>query len=186
MPSRQMIRRAAQVLHGGGIVAYPTEAVFGLGCDPLNQKAVDRLLQLKWRSPRRGLILVAADEAQLADYLGPVSRDLMERMRRSWPGPQTWIAPASSGCPLWLTGEHSGIAVRVSAHPVVRALCAKAQMAIVSTSANRSGHPPARSALGCRMRFGAELDIVLGGTTGGLAKPTPIRDLLTNRIIRAA
>ncbi|NNF51506.1 MAG: hypothetical protein HKN59_03615 [Gammaproteobacteria bacterium] len=186
MAGRQVIRRAAQVLRSGGIAAYPTEAVFGLGCDPLNRVAVDRLLRLKRRSPRLGLILVAAHEAQLADYLGPIPQDLARRMRRSWPGPQTWIAPASSACPLWLTGEHDGIAVRVSAHPVVRALCAKADMAIVSTSANRSGHPPARSALGCRMRFGDKLDIVVGGRTGGAAKPTPIRDLVTDRIIRVA
>lgn len=186
MPGRQLIRRAAQVLRGGGIVAYPTEAVFGLGCDPFNREAVDRLLKLKRRSPRHGLIVIAANETQLADFLGPISRPQEERMLNGWPGPQTWIAPASPGCPLWLTGEHDGIAVRVSAHPVVRALCEKAEMAIVSTSANRSGHPPARSALGCRMRFGAELDLVVGGRTGGSTRPTPIRDVVTNRVVRAA
>lgn len=186
MPSRQLIRQAAQALRGGGIIAYPTEAVFGIGCDPRNRSAVRRLLEIKHRSPRLGLILVAAREEQLAEYHAPVAEPLMQRMRASWPGPQTWIVPAAAGCPVWLTGEHDGIAVRVSAHPVVRALCESAEMAIVSTSANRSGHPPARSALACRMRFGAELDVVVSGKTDGLAKPTAIRELNTGRIIRAS
>lgn len=185
MSSRQLIRRAARALQDGGIVAYPTEAVFGIGCDPQNHTAVRRLLSMKQRSSRHGLILVAANENQLADYLAPVARALTDRMRKTWPGPQTWIVPASPACPLWLSGEHGSIAVRVSAHPVVRALCESAQMAIVSTSANRSGHPPARSALACRMRFGAQLDVVVGGKTGGLAKPTTIRDVITGRVIRA-
>lgn len=186
MSGRQLIRQAARALHDGGIVAYPTEAVYGMGCDPLDRAAVKRLLKMKQRSPRQGLILVAADEQQLADYLAPVPDALMNRMRATWPGPQTWVVPAAPACPLWLTGEHSGVAVRVSAHPEVRALCAAAGMAIVSTSANRSGHPPARSALACRMRFGAQLDVVVSGKTGGLAKPTAIRDVLTGKVIRAA
>lgn len=186
MPSRQLIRQAGRAVRDGGIIAYPTEAVFGLGCDPHNLAAVRRLLNLKQRSPRLGLILVAANEEQLAGYLDTMADSCFKRMRSSWPGPQTWVVPAAPDCPIWLTGEHNSIAVRVSAHPVVRALCESAQMAIVSTSANRSGHPPARSALACRMRFGAQLDIVVGGKTGGLAKPTAIRDVTTGRVIRAA
>lgn len=186
MPGRQLIRRAARALHDGGLVAYPTEAVYGIGCDPRSRSAVRRLLHMKQRSPRHGLILVAANEEQLAGYHAPVAAPLLQRMRASWPGPQTWIVPAAESCPLWLTGEHDGIAIRVSAHPVVRALCDSADMAIVSTSANRRGRPPARSALACRMRFGGQLDVVVSGRTDGSDKPTPIRDLLTDRLVRAS
>lgn len=186
MASRQLLRQAARVLHNGGVIAYPTEAVFGLGCDPGNGEAVSRLLNLKQRSPKHGLIVVASKFEQLQEFLAPVSDAVTARMLASWPGPQTWVVPAAPACPLWLTGEHDSIAVRVSAHPLVRALCGAAGMALVSTSANRRGHPPARSALACRMRFGDALDLVVPGSTGGELKPTAIRDALSGTTIRAA
>ncbi len=186
MAARQLVRRAAQALHQGGIIAYPTEAVYGLGCDPRNARAVYRLLALKQRSPRHGLILVAAEYEQLLEYLAPVADTVIARILASWPGPQTWVLPAAMQCPQWLTGEHDTIAVRVSDHPLVRDLCETAGMAIVSTSANRRGHPPARSALGCRMRFGPQLDLVVPGPTGGLARPTAIRDAISGELIRGA
>ncbi len=186
MASRQLIRQAARALCDGGIIAYPTEAVYGLGCDPDNATAVRRILALKQRSPRHGLILVAAEYEQLQRYLAPLPDAVTARLLASWPGPQTWVVPAAPECPLWLSGEHDSIAVRVSAHPVVRALCAAADMAVISTSANRRGHPPARSALACRMRFGDRLDVVVAGKTGGQEKPTAIRDALSGNTIRAA
>lgn len=186
MAGRQLLRQAAEALHDGGVIAYPTEAVFGLGCDPENGRAVSRLLALKQRSPKHGLILVASEFEQLQHFLAPVPVAVTARMLASWPGPQTWVVPAAASCPLWLTGEHDSIAVRVSAHPVVRALCDAAGMALVSTSANRRGHPPARSALACRMRFGTALDLVVPGKTGDQVKPTAIRDALSGTTIRAA
>lgn len=186
MPGRPLIREAGRVLRAGGVIAYPTEAVFGLGCDPRNREAVIRLLGIKHRSPRHGLILVAAHESQLEDYLAPVPADARERMTASWPGPQTWVVPASPGCPIWIRGEHATVAVRVSAHPVVKALCESADMAIVSTSANRRAHPPARSALACRVRFGRELDLVVGGATGRRKNPTAIRNVISGETIRAS
>lgn len=186
MAGRLLVRQAARALQQGGVIAYPTEAVYGLGCDPLNDTAVYRLLALKQRSPRHGLILVAAEHEQLLDYLEPPDARVMARVLASWPGPQTWVLPAAAHCPPWLTGEHDSIAVRVSDHPLVRKLCETAGMAIVSTSANRRGHPPARTALGCRMRFGPQLDLVVPGPTGGLIRPTAIRDAISGDLIRAA
>lgn len=186
MAGRQLLRQAARALRDGGVIAYPTEAVYGLGCDPRNERAVSRLLALKHRSPRHGLILVASEFEQLQEYLAPVPDAVTARILSSWPGPQTWVMPAAPACPLWLTGEHDSIAVRVSAHPVVRALCTTSGMALVSTSANRRGHPPARSALGCRMRFGQALDLIVPGKTGEQANPTAIRDALSGATIRAA
>jgi L-threonylcarbamoyladenylate synthase len=178
---------AVAVLHRGGVLAYPTEAVWGLGCSPFDGEAVHRLLAVKRRPVDKGLILVAAREAQLDalvdwDALAPPRR---EAVRASWPGPSTWVVPATSAVPRWITGEHAGVAVRVSAHPVVAELCRRFGGAIVSTSANLAGEPPAfeRSALSPALL--ALIDGVCEGETGGLAAPTAIRDAATGDVLRA-
>lgn len=168
----------------GGILAYPTEAVFGLGCDPANPSAVMRLLVLKQRRVEKGLILVAASLQQLQPWVAAVPARLNRRLASSWPGPYTWLLPAAGHCPDWLTGGRDTLAVRVSAHPVVQRLCSATGSAIVSTSANRKGKPPARSCLELRLRFPAGIDYCLPGELGGLKQPTRIRDLVTDRIIR--
>ncbi|HHJ13455.1 MAG TPA: tRNA threonylcarbamoyladenosine biosynthesis protein RimN [Gammaproteobacteria bacterium] len=183
-PSQLRVTRAARCIRTGGIVAYPTEAVFGLGCDPANPQAVARLLALKRRPPGKGLILVAASRAQLDPWMAPLPPRLRQRLDASWPGPHTWLVPASDNCPDWLTGCHDTLAVRVSAHPGVQGLCRAAGMAIVSTSANRSGRPPARSLLEIRLAFGTGVDDCLPGALGGLEAPTRIQDLKTGRRLR--
>jgi L-threonylcarbamoyladenylate synthase len=171
-PSR--LRAAARVVQAGGIIAYPTEAVYGLGCDPRNEQAVRRLLALKRRSPRKGLILIAADFAQLAPFLQPLTS----------PGPHTWLIPARPGTPRWLRGQYDTLAVRVTAHPLAAALCRACGHPLVSTSANLSGRPPARGALAVRRQLGTVIDCLLPGPTGGAAQPTTIRDLRTGRRVR--
>ncbi len=183
-PSHWQISRAARCIHRGGIVAYPTEAVFGLGCDPADPGAVMRLLALKQRQPEKGLILVAASLQQIQPWVAPLSRKLGHRLESSWPGPYTWLLPTTEHCPVWLTGGRDTLAVRVSAHPVVQRLCKATGGAIVSTSANREGKPPARSRLQIRLRFPAGIDYCLPGTLGDLKQPTRIRDLRTGRVIR--
>ncbi len=178
------LRAAARCIHGGGIIAYPTEAVYGLGCDPLDGDAVSRLLDLKQRPLAQGLILIGADYAQLAPYVGPVSGPVMKRVRASWPGPVTWLLPASPGVPYWLCGAHATIAVRVTAHPLAAALCRAAGHALVSTSANRHLRPPARNALQVERHLGAELDYVLTGRVGPRKHPSEIRDALSGRVVR--
>lgn len=178
------IERAAQCLQTGGIVAYPTEAVYGLGCDPLNPAAFARLLALKQRPDAKGVILIAADEAQLAPFMAPLPAAMAATVRDSWPGPVTWIVPARDGVPPWLTGGRDSIAVRVTAHPLAAALCRVFGGALVSTSANRSGGRPARTALRVRQIFADELDDIVVGPLGGLARPTTIRDARTGALIR--
>ena len=119
------IEECIAALHKGGVIAYPTEGVWGLGCDPRDEAATLRLLALKQREVGKGLILIAADEAQLAPFVAmdALASDQRDAVRASWPGPNTWIVPASANSPAWITGDHDGIAVRVSAHPVVVALC---------------------------------------------------------------
>jgi L-threonylcarbamoyladenylate synthase len=172
------------VLHQGGIIAYPTESVFGLGCDPLNPHAVHHLLELKKRPASKGLILISDSFARLQPFLAPISNERLDIVLRSWPGPVTWVMPARADVPEWLRGRHSGLAVRVTAHPLASALCAAADMPLVSTSANLSRHPPARNALQARIRCDNQIDFILHGATGGLTRPTQIRDALNDRLLR--
>jgi L-threonylcarbamoyladenylate synthase len=178
------LRRAAAAIERGGVIAYPTEAVYGLGCDPDNFDAVSKLLAIKQRSPDQGLILIAADIGQLEKYFAPLAGTARNTLLESWPGPQTWVVPAANTTPSWLTGKHRTIAVRVTAHPVANALCRQCGYALVSTSANLSGYPPARDARTVRRMPGQELDYILVGPVGSLTGPTPIRDLLSGKILR--
>lgn len=182
--TRWHLKQAARIIRKGGIVAYPTEAVYGLGCDPLNGDAVLRLLELKQRSVHKGLILIAATARQLEPYLAPLSGETWGKIKRTWPGPVTWLLPARPATPWWITGGRDCVAVRVTAHPAAAALCRAAGQALVSTSANVSNHPPADSPLAVRAMFGDQVELILHGATGELAKPTEIRDARTGEIIR--
>ena len=176
--------RAIRCLERGELIAYPTEAVYGLGCDPLDRQAVARLLALKRRPVSKGLILIAADFQQLAPYIRPLPPQRMAPVLASWPGPHTWLLPASPAVPEWLRGAHSTLAVRVTAHPLAAALCRAWGGPLVSTSANRAGQPPATCALRVRCLFHPHLCCVLPGPTGGLERPTPIRDGRSGRQVR--
>ncbi len=174
----------AAAIRAGGIVAYPTEGVWGLGCDPANRKAVELLIALKGRDVGKGLILLAAEEDQLTPWIEPFNPAMANRVRGTWPGPVTWIVPARSDCPAWLTGGRSTVAVRITAHPPARALCVAAGTALVSSSANPSGQAPLKGPEEVRKAFGSALDAILEGPLGGLQGPTEIRDLQTGRILR--
>lgn len=180
------LRIAARVVRAGGLIAYPTEAVYGLGCDPHDESAVKRLLALKQRSVCKGLILIAADFAQLEPFLQPLAPLDRARLDATWPGPHTWLIPARSTVPRWLRGRHDTLAVRVTAHPLAAALCRACGQPLVSTSANLSGRPPARTALAVRRQFGRSLDVLLTGPLGTATKPTPIRELRTGRVVRGS
>ena len=172
--------QAARIIKQGGVVAYATEYCFGLGCDPLNRAAVLRLLRIKRRAPDKGLILIAADIDQLDSYVDNIPAPVLA----TWPGPHTWLLAPREGVPGWITGDHPRIAVRVTAHPQAAALCQAAGMAIVSTSANRTGSKPARSYRETLRRFKGEVDFVLPGIVGDSPAPTPIRDAVTRELIR--
>ncbi len=178
------IKAAVRVIRIGGLIAYPTEAVYGLGCDPRNPQAVQKLLALKRRPMHKGLILIAADFAQLATFLQPLSAADHAHLAATWPGPYTWLIPARTDTPRWLRGCHETLAVRVTAHPLAAALCRACGHALVSTSANFSRRPPARTALAVRQQLGNAIDYLLPGPTGGAAKPTEIRDLRSGKSVR--
>ncbi len=180
------VMHTAQLLRTGGIVAYPTEAVYGLGCDPRNPHALQRLLEIKQRDPHKGLILIAASFDQLAPYLTALDDNTRARILPTWPGPVTWLLPARSDVSPLLRGTHHTLAVRVTAHPLAAALCRAFGGALVSTSANRSQAAPLRTAQQVREHLGAHLDDILEGAVGALANPTEIRDGATGALLRPA
>lgn len=184
MCSRFQLHQAAGVVQGGGIIAYPTEAVFGLGCDPLNPRAVQRLLALKQRPKHKGLILIAAHYDQLQPFVADLDAKHMDVVQASWPGPVTWLLPAAPDLPDWLSGGRDTLAVRVTAHPIAAGLCRVAGMPLVSTSANLAGRPPARTALQVRLRCPG-VDMIVPGVVGGAPRPSEIRDARSGRLLRA-
>lgn len=178
------IRAVALAIQSGGVVAYPTEAVFGLGCNPFCPSAVARLLAIKQRSPKKGLILIAHHWSVLLPLLKPIPNAVFQKIQNTIT-PCTWVLPASKRVPGWITGQHKSVAVRVTHHPIAKALCARLGMPLVSTSANRANLPPARTALAVRLSFKNQLDCILSGKVGTLAAPTPIVDPYQDRVLRA-
>jgi L-threonylcarbamoyladenylate synthase len=183
----QHIRRAVTCLQKGGVIAYPTEGVWGLGCDPYHAAAVERLLQLKQRPVEKGLILVAATMKQIAPLLSPLSAAQLLLLKQSWPGPVTWLLPDPDQLvPVWIKGQFTTVAVRVSAHPIVVRLCSAFGGPLVSTSANPASLSPATNQLRVLTMFGSRLDYVVPGKLGGLLGPTKICDLNSTDVIRKA
>jgi len=179
------IRQAAMRLLDGEVIAYPTEAVWGLGCDPYNEAASLRLLQVKQRPVSKGLILIAANMEQLGSLLSELSSDQREQLKGTWPGPVTWLIPDYGDIvPAWIKGDHSSVAVRVTAHPLAAALCLAFGGPLVSSSANKAGMPPARSSLQVIKQLGSEIDGLVHGSLGSQDKPSRIVDLLTGKILR--
>ncbi|WP_435606895.1 L-threonylcarbamoyladenylate synthase [Pseudomonas knackmussii] len=183
MISSWRVKRAAKIVRDGGVIAYPTEAVWGLGCDPWNEDAVYRLLAIKARPVEKGLILVADNIRQFDFLLADLPQSWQERLAASWPGPNTWLVPHQNRLPEWITGQHDSVALRVTDHPLVRELCALTGP-LVSTSANPAGRPAARSRLRVEQYFRGELAGVLDGKLGGRRNPSLIRDLVTGQVVR--
>lgn len=184
MSETSAIETAVETLRTGGLIAYPTEAVWGLGCDPDNGEALTALLRLKQRDPAKGLILIAGHISQLNDWLCHLPFEMHAPLVASWPGPNTWLVPDNGRAHPLLRGGHDCVALRVSDHPLVVDLCAAFGGPIVSTSANLAGSPPAMSADDIRQQFGDRVTLV-EGSLGGLDRPSTIRDLRSGRVLRA-
>ncbi len=183
------------IFQQGGIFSYPTESVYGLGCDPNNEEAVQRLLDIKNRHMRKGLILIATDFSQISQYLhNDILHPTNEANARSnklahQPSDTTFTHLVNEHTPKWLTGEFNSLAIRISKHPEVVQLCGAFGSAMVSTSANFSGQPPAKNFDEVVSIFSTNtksslIDAILEGTTGNLQQPSSIRDAATNEIIR--
>ena len=175
-------------LQHGDVIAYATEAVFGLGCDSDNLQAVTKLLAIKNRPIEKGLILVAASWEQLLPYIAvdSIPAACLAKAQASWPGPYTWVMPADPSTPSWLTGQFDSLAVRVSSHPQVQQLCRAFGKPLVSTSANLSGMPPCRTAAEVALQLAGKVDYILHGVVGGATNPSTILDVLTGHVFRPA
>lgn len=178
------IRRIRAYLRRGGVIAYATESCYGLGCDPRNARAVARILALKGRPRTKGLILIGAEPGQFRRYLAPIPASVSQRLGEWWPGPNTLLLQKSRRCPPWLSGKFTKLAVRVTAHAEAARLCHFLDMALVSTSANRSGQRSLRTADQCRRQFGQRV-LVLEGHIGRRKRPSTILDPLGGGVLRA-
>ncbi len=183
MTSAFLIQHATEICRKGGVIAYPTEAVFGLGCDPLNERAVHHLCQLKQRDINKGLIILASSIQQLADYIQPMSEEDAAKITK-YSTPTSWIVPVLPGTPKWLTGRHDCLVIRITTHPVVQNLCHHLGHPLVSSSANPGGNKPALNALQLHRYFHNELDAILvsGKTSSG--QPSTIRRLHDESLVR--
>jgi L-threonylcarbamoyladenylate synthase len=177
------IDKARALIQAGEVIAYPTEAIYGLGCDPFNQQAVEALLALKQRSVSKGLIILVSTWEQVWPLIGDVPATRLEAVKQTWPGPVTWIFPKSARVPAWLSGEHDGLAIRMTSHPVAHALCEHAPL--VSTSANLTGSHPAKSIGDLEdMLFSGGVVAVVAGDLGGNTAPSEIYSVLNGVRLR--
>lgn len=173
---------ATDALLRGGVIAYPTEGVFGLGCLPDDPRALLRLLDIKRRDVNKGLILIAAHAGQLDGWIDlPAGKSLPEPDPAH---PVTWIVPPGPRVTELLRGEHENIAVRITTNPVARSLCLAVKSPLVSTSANLSGKPTARNRFVLQRQFADVVDYVVPGDCGPASGPSEIRDFTSNRILR--
>lgn len=177
------LEQAVCKLKAGEVIAYPTEAVFGLGCDPFNRQAVEKLLHVKQRPLEKGVILIASKIEQILPLVKLQNEPWQARVEASWPGPVTWVLPVKNELPEWITGGRDSVAVRVSSHPLVRALCNEFGAPLISTSANLSGGEPARSCQEVEQIFSGYVDC-LDGALGELSQPTQIFEAVSGRRLR--
>ena len=178
------IRRIASHLKRGGLIAYPTESCYGLGCDPDNRSAVQHLLRLKQRPQRKGLILIASHYHQVARYLQPLTLNQQQQLKTAGAQAITYLMPSHHSTPRWLRGAHDTLAVRLTTHKQAAQLCRGVNRALVSTSANFSGQRPARTYAQCQRLFGRKV-WVLPGRVGKNKKPSTIRTWADGKIIRS-
>ncbi len=179
------VEEAAERMQAGDVVAYPTEAIFGLGCDPRNDSAIQRILALKHRSPALGFILIGSRFEQFESWVGKVEADRLDTALASWPGPVTWLFPRGDGVSNLVAGDHDTVAIRVTAHETSKQLCDAFGGPIISTSANPHSAPPARAAGEVEDYFGSFISGIVNGPLGGRESCSEIRDVRTGEILRA-
>jgi L-threonylcarbamoyladenylate synthase len=181
--SAALVRRTRSHVRRGGVIAYATESCFGLGCDPNNECALRAVLRIKRRPKSKGLIVIADRIERFSALLNPVFESDRNRIDATWPGPHTWLIPASTRAKRALRGTHAALAVRVTAHADAKNLCTRLRMALVSTSANRAGQQPIKTTRECLRRMGNKV-MVISGKIGARKTPSTIQDLRSGKILR--
>jgi L-threonylcarbamoyladenylate synthase len=173
---------AAEILRNGGVIAYPTEGVFGLGCLPSEELAIKRILTIKNRDESKGLILIASDAKQLDPWIKLPNKTLLPKPIEHCP--ITWIVPFSKKISKLVTGKNEGVAIRLTTNPIVRSICSRVESAIISTSANLSGQPIVKSQTELKEKFVNLVDFIVPGNCGQASGPSEIRNLMTGKILR--
>lgn len=181
--SAALLNKIKHHLKQGGVIAYPTESCYGLGCDPLNYKAINKIIKIKGRSKTKGLIVIAGRIKQLNKLIKPLSASELTEISAFWPGFYSLILSTNSNIPRNLTGKHHKIACRVTRHPLVKQLCNYLGSSLVSTSANKSGQQSIKTTRECQRRFGSQV-MVLPGLTQFAKKPSTIIDWETRKVLR--
>lgn len=170
-------------LKNGDIIGYPTEAVYGLGCDPWNQEGVSRICSIKKRSSAKNFIVVAASINQLDNLID--TKILTKSVVNSWPGHTTWLIPAVNTAPEWLIDNNTGlIAIRVSNHETIKELCLKYNSPLISTSANISGDPAVTTQKGFEKVFEKAIPYLVNGDIGKHTNTSIINNMITGERIR--
>ncbi len=177
------LNRFVHAVSRGAIFGYPTDTVWGLGCHPLIASSVSRILQIKNRSPDKGLILLSSRIEYCSAYLG-IDTDELESIRLPCEQPTTWLVKASEYCPPWIHGIYPTVGIRITSHPLIQFICDGLQAPIVSTSANRSSKATARTSFQVRKQFGSELDFIVNGFATGSHQPSEIKSLTSGTILR--
>lgn len=188
MTDNAYLHQLKKHIRQGGIIAYPTEGVWGLGCDPFNEAAVNEILQIKGREVEKGLILVASSLAQIYMLMEGLPEEAKHRLESSCPGPETWLIPdPNQAIPSWIKGKFATVAIRVSKHPVVVRLCDELGL-LVSTSANPADREPALSEEQVKAYFPECLSAgklrIVPGELGGQRGPSRIVDLMSRELVR--
>lgn len=184
MLSDKEVTEAIAVIKSGGIIAYPTEAVFGLGCNPFDEQAVLKLLALKKRSVKQGLILIASNIRQILPLIQPKTPNDLARALKTWPGHHTWVFPKSKLVPAWVSGDHNTIAIRVSSHPIVKQLCDELDQPLISTSANLSKQDNLNSIKHIKSTFNDKIQFYIDAPVGNEKQASPICDAHTFQTLR--
>ena len=184
MPSELQIQKTVNAIRKGGVIAYATEAVYGLGCDPDNAQAIQKIVDLKARDAKQGFILIASQVSQLEKYLGELSSQERELLEKNWPEPTTLIVTANESVSELITGGRNTVAVRITTHPDTKKLCEALKHPLISTSANRSGQPAITHAWQIQEQFSDSINYLYPSTIGDASKPSTIIDASTGKILR--
>lgn len=178
-----LLNKVKAHIKAGGLIAYPTESCFGIGCNPFNRKAINRIIKIKKRDKNKGMIVVAGKIGHLDRLIKPLSNNDFEYLNCFWPGHYSFILPTKRNVPVNLTGKHNKIAVRVSSHKLIQQLCSYLAIPLVSTSANKSGFRSIKNNKECLKQFGKSI-LILPGNIGFAKNPSTIIDLVTKQVIR--
>ena len=175
-------KKIHQILIGGGVIAYPTESVFGLGCDPSNEQAINKILAIKKRTKEMGLILLAPSIEIVSDWIN-INEKQLKVFSSTTSRPTTYIIPASDDAPKWLT-VNSTLAIRLNNDLFIKNICNLLGLPIVSTSANLHGEQPCKTAKEVQKIMGSQLDYIVFKETGPFNNPSAIVDLSSGKTIR--